>query len=281
MSKTRQRAPRKVIRLRTTLAWCREKVSHLLGKVEINDKFKLIAMSTACPMVAVSAQLLSEAGIIGPASAVFLLLMCSLFGAIVLTSLALGWLERHLSSFKSAAKTLGVGLVALASFVAHGQAVGEVNAIFGIDASALPHTTAAAVAMVMGSWIFQIILVPACFVSAICLFVFIGKSRFGEVVISFSVFIAALIWTALIFHQVGPELRRKSNLYQIALEMDFNKRSHCVDLPEDSEGVVFIGPDQQRALVAPRRVVIPTQGNFGVLVPQLQVPAKFRIVGCE
>jgi hypothetical protein len=280
LNQTKQPAPHKLVSLRVKLAWRRKDLRYLSGRTKINHRFKLISMSAATAVLAASARVLSGVGIIGPAWAAILLLMGSIFGAIVLATLVHAWLERHFASFRSA-KTLAVGLLALASFVAHGQAVGEVNAIFEIDASALPHTTAAAAAMVIGNWALWIVLLPVCIVSAVCLCVFYGRSRYGESTISFAILMASLTWGALVFQQAGPELRRKSNLYQIALAMDFNKRSHCDGLPEGTEGVVFIGPDQKRAIVAPRKVVVPTLGDFGVLVPQIKIPESFKIVECE
>jgi hypothetical protein len=135
--------------------------------------------------------------------------------------------------------------------------------------------------MVLGNWLSWAVLLPVFIVSMICAFGFYSSSRKGDSMIAFAILLATLTWGSLIGQQAGPELRRKSNLYQIALEMDFNKRSHCVGLPKDAEGVLFIGPDQKRALVAPRKSVVSTRGDFGALVPQIQVPPSFQIVDCE
>lgn len=278
--KTKQRAPHKVIRMRLKLALRRRRLRYLFGKPAMDHRFKLIAMSATSAGLVAIARAISGIGVSGPAWAAGLVLMGSVVGVFVLTTLAHGWLERHFAAFKSA-KLLGLGLLALATFIAHGQAVGEVNAIFQIDASALPHTTTAASAMVIGAWLLWAVLLPVFAVSFICSVNFYVKSRYGDFMIAFAIFLASVTWVALVGQQAGLELRRKSNLYQIALEMDFNKRSHCVGLPEGAEGVLFIGPDQRRALVAPGKILIKTRGGFGALVPQIQVPSDFQIVDCK
>lgn len=208
-----------------------------------------------------------------------LVLIGAAFGAVVLGTLVQRFLARHFADFKSA-RLLGVGLAALATFVAHGRAVGEVNAIFQIDASALPHATAAASAMTIGAWLFWTVLVPVTVASFAWLIRCCMKARFGDATIAGAILIAGVTWCGLIGNQAAPDRRRQSNLYQIALAMDFNKRSHCRGVSHDSEGVVFIGPDQRRAIVAPRRIEVPSGGGFNSLVPQLQVPTNFPIVEC-
>jgi hypothetical protein len=280
MNKTKHRAAHKVIRLRLKLALRRRRLGYLFGKLTIDHRFKLIAMSAASAGLPVIAKVVSDIGFLSPAWSVGLVLIGAVLGVLVLNTLAHGWLERHFAAFKSA-KFLGLGLLALATFIAHGQAVGEVNAIFHVDASALPHTTTAASAMVIGAWLLWAVLLPVLAVSSVCAIFYYVKSRAGDVMIAFAILLACVTWVALVAQQAGPELRRKSNLYQIALEMDFNKRSNCVGLPKGTEGVLFIGPDQRRAIVAPQKVMIETRGEFGKLFPQLQIPSDFQIVDCK
>jgi hypothetical protein len=274
------RARHKVIRLRLKLALRRRRLGYLIGKQVIDHRFKMIAMSIASAGFPVIARVISDIGFLSPAWGAGLVLMGAVVGVLVLNTLVHGWLERHFAAFKSA-KFLGLGLLGLTTFIAHGQAVGEVNAIFQVDASALPHTTTAAAAMVIGAWLSWAVLLPVFIVSLACAAFFFVKSRPGDFMIAIAIFFASSIWGALLSQQAAPELRRKSNLYQLALEMDFNKRSHCVGLPEGAEGVLFIGPDQRRAIVAPRKVMIETRGNFDKLVPQIEIPSDFHIVDCK
>lgn len=241
---------------------------------------KLIAMSSVSAAFALIAWALdgfewSKGGLIWT-----LVLLGAALGAIVLATLVQRFLARHLSSFRSA-KLFGVGLAALATFVAHGRAVGEVNAIFLIDASSLPHAMAAASAMTIGTWLFWAVLVPVTVASFAWLIRCCAQSLYGDATIAGAIFFAGVTWSGLIGNQAAPDQRRESNLYQIALAMDFNKRSHCAGVPLDSEGVVFIGPDQRRAIVAPRKVEIPSRGGFSSLFPQIQIPRNFPIVECQ
>lgn len=280
MDKAKQRAPRALIKLRIKIALRRRRMSYLIGKPIVNHRFKLIAMSVVSAGLAVTAWATSDIAMFGPLWTAGLVLLGSVVGMVVLITLAHGWLERHFAEFKSA-KFLGLGAFALTTFVAHGQAVGEVNSIFQVDASALPHTTTAASAMVISAWLFWVFFLPVLAVSFISVVRLSKKSRHGDFTIALAICLASVVWCSLIGQQAVPELRRKSNLYQVALEMDFNKRSHCVDLPEGAEGVLFIGPDQRRAIVAPRKVLIRTQGEFGRLVQQIEIPSNFQIVNCE
>lgn len=280
MNNEKKRTPHALVKLRTKLAWRHKRLSYLIGKPVVDHHFKLIALSLTSAGLAGIARLISGIEIFGPAWIAGLVLMGSVVGMLVLVTLADGWLKRHFVKFKSA-KLLGLGALALATFVAHGQAVGEINSIFQIDASALPHATTAASAMIIGIWLFWTVFLPVFVVSLICSIGLYVKSRYGESVIAFAIVMASVTWCALIGQQALPELRRKSNLYQIALQMDFNRRSHCVDMPDGAEGVVFIGPDQRRAIVAPRKILIKTRGNFGALVPQIEVPSTFQIVDCK
>ena len=280
MNKAKQRAPHALIRLRTKLAWRRRRPRYLIGNPIIDLRFKLVAMSVMSAGLAMIARVTSDIAMFGPSWTAGLVLIGSVVGMVVLATLAHGWLERHFEAFKSA-KILGLGGLALTTFIAHGQAVGEVNSIFQIDASALPHTTAAASAMVIGAWAFWVVFLPVLVISFICAVCLYLKSRHGESMIAFAIFLASVVWCSLIGQQAVPEIQRKSNLYHVALEMDFNRRSHCVALPEGAEGVVFIGPDQRRAIVAPRKVIINTQGKFGAIVPQIEIPSNFQIVNCR
>jgi hypothetical protein len=280
MNKQKKRTPRKVFGLRLKLALRRRRPGYLFGKQAIDHRFKLIAMSVASAGLPVIGRAISGVEMFGPAWGAGVVLLGAVLGVLVLNTLAHSWLERHFAAFRSA-KLLGLGLLALATFIAHGQAVGEVNAIFLVDASALPHTTTAASAMVIGAWLLWAVLLPVLAVSSIFAIFYYVKSRLGDFMIAFAICLACITWVALVAQQAGPELRRKSNLYQIALEMDFNKRSSCVGLPKGAEGVLFIGPDQRRAIVAPQKVMIETRGEFGKLVPQLQIPSNFQVVDCK
>ncbi len=277
MSKENDRAPNQWMRLRVKFASQCKRLLCFLKNRKFDFRFKLIAMSIMSLIIGVVGGVLAAYGFLGAGYAFVFFISGAMLGLLVLGTLTAHFLEQHFAEFKSA-KFFGFGLFALVTYVAHGKAVGEINAIFQIDASAFPHATTAASAMIISTWISWALLVPICFVSLICSIYHYTASKAGNTMISAAVFIACFLWTSLIEHQAAPDGRRKGNLYQIALEMDFNKRSHCLGLPEGSEGVVFIGPDQLRAIVAPRKVEIQT--NSKSIFREIQLPEKFDIVNC-
>jgi hypothetical protein len=277
MRKEEKRRPNEWMRLRVRLAWQLKRLRCFAGAPKFDLRFKLIVMSAISPAIAIFGGALASNGLLGAGFAFVLYLIGATLGLLVLVTLGARFLDDHFADFK-AAKGFGVALFALATFVAHGRAVGEVNSIFHVDASALPHTTAAASAMIISIWVYLGVLLPICIISVICALYFFGRARRGNAMISFAVFIAALLWASLIDHQIAQDDRRKSNLYQIALEMDFNKRSNCLGVPEQSEGVVFIGPDQLRAIAAPR--MVERSRSSKSIFRGIDVPSKFDVVKC-
>ncbi|WP_426105443.1 hypothetical protein [Massilia sp. TSP1-1-2] len=271
---------------RALLPWGRRRKSRfrrhppLSVRSQFSFRFKVIAMSGASAACVLLARALGNGASSISGWAWVLVLAGAVLGALVLGAVAHRFLDRHFSRFKSA-KLFGFGLFALATFVAHGQAVGEVNNIFHIDASSLPHATTAASAMAIGAWLFWAVLIPATVASGAWLIRCASALRWGDATITAAIFFAGVTWSAVVGHQAAPDVRRQSNIYRIALAMDFNKRSNCEGVPAASEGVVFIGPDQKRAIVAPPRVDILSRGGFSSLVPQVQVPTEFQIVECR
>jgi hypothetical protein len=270
------RLPNERIRLRARFAWQRKRLRSFIKNPTFDLRFKLIAMSIVSPLIAVVGGALASYGLLTAGYAFAFYMSGAALGLVVLATLTSRFLDRHFAEFKSA-KILALATFALATYVAHGRAVGEVNAIFQIDASALPHATTAASAFVIATWIYPAVVLPILCGSAV-LMLYYGRAAGGNALIAFAILISSVLWAGLLNFQAMPAPARKSNLYQIALEMDFNKRSHCSGLPVGSEGVVFIGPDQRRAIVAPRLVEIKRSSK--TIFKQVQVPEKFDIVDC-
>lgn len=198
-------------------------------------------------------------------------------GLFVLAAMTERFVGRQFGEFKGA-KVLGLAAVAVATFVAHGAAGVEVNEIFPYDPSNFPHALAAASAMIIVSWLYWAI-VPILLASAGSFIYHFFKSEGSNTVISCCVALSFVSIVSLITYQVHPANARGNNIYQIALEMDFNKRHHCVGVPDGSEGVVFIGPEQRLALVAPRRAIVG--GPRRSLFIQVAVPTDFKTVNCN
>lgn len=238
---------------------------------------KLIAMSLASVLIVAGSALLSSYGLLSPAATVAALLTGAALGMLVLATQANRFLDRHFAEFRSA-KLFAAGLFALGTYVAHGRAVVEVNAIFGEDAAAFPHAMAAASAMFVATWTLWVALAPIFVASLVCWLYFVAVRKAGEAAISLSILLAAISLSSLIFHQAADGERRRNNLYQIALEMDFNKRSRCTGVPADAEGVAFVGSNQLKAIVAPRLVL--ARGDRRMVFREVVVPKDFARVQC-
>ncbi|MDQ1816403.1 hypothetical protein RBA41_24195 [Massilia sp. CCM 9210] len=264
-------------RLRVRLAWQRQRLRCFIDNPTFDFRFKLIAMSILSPVIPVGAGLLASYGLLAPKQAFVCYMAGALLGLLVLATLATRFIDRHFAEFKSA-KIIGLALLGLATYYAHGQAAVEVNAIFQVDASSLPRATAAASALVLANWIYPAIVLPILFGSIALVLYYAGKAQRGNMAIAFAICMSSTLWAGLINYQAAPDRIRKSNLYQIALEMDFNKRSTCAGVPADAEGVVFIGPDQRRAIVAPRLAEIRRSPN--AIFKEVKVPETFEKVDC-
>lgn len=267
----------KTTRLRARMRLLRPRLRGALKARDFDLRAKLIAVSVASLIVVAGGALLSSYGALSPAATVAVLLIGVALGMLVLATQAAWFLNRHFAEFGSA-KFFGAGLFALGTYVAHGRAVVEVNAIFGEEASNFPHATAAASAMVIATWTFWTVLVPILAASLVCWLYFNAVPKAGNAAMSLSILLAAISLSSLIVHQAADVERRRNNIYQIALAMDFNKRSRCVGVPADAEGVAFVGSNQLRAIVAPRRELVP--GDRASVFQEVVVPEKFARVHC-
>lgn len=250
----------------------------LLSPFHFDFHRKLLALSLLSSAVSMGATLWATYGHLSAVAAFACYMAGALVGMVVFVVLAARFFDRHFSEFK-AVKTASLGFYALIAYSAHGQAVGEVNAIFGIDAASLPHATTAASTMLIATWLYDFVLSPICLGAVLLSIYYFGVQREGRGFIGFAILLSALIWMALIYHQATVESQRRGNIYQIALEMDVNKKSRCENVPPDAEGIVFIGPDQLRAIVIPRLVI--TETNALSIFKSVKLPTKFEAVHCD
>ncbi|ATQ75794.1 hypothetical protein CR152_15615 [Massilia violaceinigra] len=262
-------------RTRVRVAWQRKRLRDLLQN-PFDFRLKLIAMSILSPVIPIVTGLLASYGLLAPSRAFVCYMAGALLGMVVLTTVASRFIDRHYSEFKPA-KFIGLGLLGLATYFAHGQGAIEINAIFEVDASSLPKATAAASALVLAQWA-NSALIPLLFASGALVLYNMAKSRPGDAAISFAICMSSCLWAGLIHYQAEPDPTRKSNLYQIAVALDFNKRSTCAGVPKDAEGVVFVGPEQRRAIVAPRLTELHSSSNS--IFKEVEVPEKFDKVEC-
>lgn len=249
----------------------------LLSRYHFDFDRKLLALSLLSSAFSMGAALWATYGQVSAVMAFAWYMAGALMGMLVFIAVAARFFDRHFSDFK-AVKIVSLGFYALMAYVAHGQAVGEVNSIFGIDAASLPHATAAASTMLIATWVYKFVLPPICLGAVVMSLYYFGVQREGRGFVGSAIFLSALILVVLIDRQAALEAQRRGNVYQIALEMDVNKNSRCENLPIDAEGVVFIGPDQLRAIVVPRLVIVET--NARSIFKGVKVPTKFEVVKC-
>jgi hypothetical protein len=265
------------LRLRIRFRWERKRFICFMKNPSLDFRGKLILLAVFSPLAAILGGLLDSYGLLEARYSFFCYMGSAVLGLLVLATILGRFIDRHFADFK-ATKMFGVGLVALSTYVAHGMAQGEVNAIFHIDASALPHTVTAASAFFIARWLYSLVMLPLLFASTIYFMTCFWLSRGAGAVTAFAVFFSAALWSGLLHFQVVNDENRTSNLYQIALNMDFNKKSFCSGLPPKSEGVVFLGSNQSRAIAAPQ--LISLAGNSKSIFRKVQVPTTFSVVNC-
>lgn len=171
-----------------------------------------------------------------------------------------------------------LGAVALVTYVAHGQAGEEVNAIFSQDASAFPYATTAATVMTIAA--------PAgkpALVIAVLSFVYgaykMFRSDSAYVMTALTLGINLISFGSFVDHQIARDANRRSNIYQIALAMDFNSQFRCAKARTGVDSAIFIGTDQRRALIAPPLIV--RQQSSKSLFKLVEVPKEFYFAECR
>ncbi len=175
-------------------------------------------------------------------------------------------------------RVFGAAALAIVSFLAHGNAVGEVNAIFHVDAASFPHATTAATVFVILSWTFwpAILLLGHSLVMGFVAIrnddVALGMTRFTALLGSFTL----VTVVGLQFHDVA---QRANNVYQVARAFDFNERFECDGPRQEGDGAAFVGPEQRRAVIAPRLAARAISRDS--LFKRAEIPERFEIVACR
>jgi hypothetical protein len=186
-------------------------------------------------------------------------------------------IERSIDSISrlGAARLLWAAFLACIAYVSHGEAVGEVNEIFGVDASSLPHATAVATVLLL----LKPTAVLLFSIGLIKLFLIIISSANGKpalILISFSVAFSSLVAAGTLAF-AGDDKVRKKLVYQFGVHYDFNLRSSCAGTQE-GDGVLFVGPLQDRAIIVRNAKSIP-----GLQFPlaQHEPPKNFEWTSCD
>jgi hypothetical protein len=173
-------------------------------------------------------------------------------------------------------RTLVLAVLALLSFLAHGQAAGEVNAIFHVDAAAFPHATAAATAFVVLSWLFWP--AAAAVAASVCgAALALHRKAAVHAVTGLTILLGSATLAGAIAQQFRDTGTRANDIYQVARALDFNERFECDRGVPGVDGAAFIGPEQARALIAPPLVVAAR----GAWTRRVEIPARFAVAACR
>ena len=190
--------------------------------------------------------------------------------------------------FKSATWAIGAGL-AIVGYVCHVEAAQAVNGIFHVDVSALPLTVAAGTALLMFAF-FKWAMLCACAVSATILIVLsfdiLHRDTPTEAVSNFCAAIAATLFSGFAFvvayNQLSDDMLR-SKLYRVAHDTDFSAFYDCVGHDPKRFDALFIGPDQRRALFAPKlddeELQERINGRAAIMLP-VEIPEAFEVADC-
>lgn len=170
--------------------------------------------------------------------------------ALIYTPLAIEyWLPRVLKESVVIKFVFG-GIISLMIFISHGRAVSDVNGIFSVDASALPHATTVATALEF----IDLLRSPSLIVLMVIVFMifillFARKSSNG-----FPTFVITIFGPFLLFvisdHMAHNPARKAKTIYEVALNYDFNSEFNCIIENHQASAVLFIGPDQKNILIA-------------------------------
>jgi hypothetical protein len=189
--------------------------------------------------------------------------------------------------FKSAIWAVAAAF-AIVGYSCHADAARDVNAIFHVDAGALPMTVVAGTALRMFRF-FQWWMLAACGVSLLILASFFFDKPDDDQILRvsrFSTAVASTLFSGLAFlvahYQLSDEMLRPK-LYRIAHNTDFSSAYECVGHDPAQFDALFIGPDQRRALFAP----VLNDADLDeaitrrppVLLP-VDIPVAFQVADC-
>lgn len=183
---------------------------------------------------------------------------------------------KNFIEFKSS-QLFWVLLIAFAAYVAKGYASEELNQIFARSASTFPFAYSAAAAMK----ILSIMKWPTAFIFILSFsygLIQVFRSKGAHAFIALVMSINFSSFGLFVEKQISPDEVRRSNIYQIAVAMDFNGRFNCPGVKEKVGRIAFIDSDQTKGIVAPPLVIkIRHEKSTFKLV---EVPEYFVDVAC-
>lgn len=211
--------------------------------------------------------------------------LCTIFVGVSLERTAL---LKSLWSFTITKVLLSIVLSGLIIY-ARGQAGVYINAIFHIDASALPITLLFTTGLMVFKSLLPFVLVIASVLLAVHLFAlyFWVKNKFdrGDAELPFWYpLLCILVSSVILYHGwlwPGDQLsdaRAPEKIYLIAHALEFNSAHECANVPADRP-VIFLGNAQEAVLVAPYRLEDFDFTTF--FEASVRVPDSFMRVRCD
>lgn len=151
------------------------------------------------------------------------------------------------------AQVLSAGALAILVFISRVQAGDAVNAVFAIDASALPQTMTVVTAAMTLKSAAPLFILLAVVLLLLFLRLLVGASSdlMDLLVILTGLYSCVLVLMLVAAHLQGDPLN--SRIYQVALKTDFSTEFRCTNFKVKDYAALFIGPEQQRALFALKR----------------------------
>ena len=249
-----------------------------LVKAMEHEAFDLVFFVSAISLAVVAGTWLAVVlGVMPKRLAIYPMTICGALGMYVLSTQIEQAFSKRFAHFEST-KFLGLGALALASFMAHAQAADEINAIFHFDASAFPHALAAGTAFVLLSWLL-VPIVLLCLASLLYAAAPFWRKSFRAAVAGTCVLFASLMFLGLVGFQMFDPAQRANNIYQVARAMDFNSSFECSGAMPGSDGVAFVGPDQRRGIVAPKLTVVHERADS--MFKAVAIPKNFAVTDCR
>lgn len=174
-----------------------------------------------------------------------------------------------------------------------GKASSVMNAIFPVDASALPFTRAIVAGILAFQYSYPLIVVVALFAAGHAFIAarwlqlkWFDKAPYLEAPIQSMVFVLlALVVVGTSAKWVSRDFSNAAlpaKVYRLAHALDFSSNYQCANIPKGS-AVVFIGPDQARVMVDTAGVETDDLESFvdERKSSQVQIPTHFDVLACD
>lgn len=179
--------------------------------------------------------------------------------------------------------------IAAIAFFARASTIDDVNRIFHIDASALPMTVIVGTILKVfswGRWVFTV----GFFISLLIEFlIYTGRllsdnawpdEKYSAHIIAICAIISLGLCAFFSQFQFHDPVKFEQRLYRIAHMTDFSASFNCQGYDSNTLDALFIGPNQDQALFAPK---LPENYFFiqgPTLLATVNIPSKFTIGKC-